>query len=342
MSSTGYDTLVVAWGQISDPVGGWAGDARDRVSGSRKAWLNVQGVFQATALERSDFCEVRVQASLPKLLWGQNISTLNASEAAGALELLQLAVRDCWPNFPALDKWAVRRVDCTANRDLTALGGQPAVWAVLELLKGVRLRGRPPLVGDSGTSVSWRGSRGGFSRKVYSKYDETGQDKRAEGLLRVEVGAIGQQAIRKVLGLGSGRVVTLSECLEYADLPDRVTGRFVGAVDQVIEGVGAMKWMRAFYQLKAYAESGNRRKGGSGRAAQLLGYAFMVSHVGWAALDLDRQTEWRLRRDFQGAGVEVPEIDWTGFDAGGVEEDMDAAGRALLRAVGGRSDAEPV
>lgn len=327
--STGYDTATVAWGQISDPVGGWQHCFVDSVTGASRAVLNVEG-FQATAIDRGENRrEIRVQSSLPKLLWGHNIDTMGPDLVGRAVDRLDAVVHEYWPGAPEIHLWAVRRVDCTANRVYLGADGEEAVASVLDAMRRVRLSGRLPRVGDSGTSVSWKGYSGGFERKAYSKFHET-EDERARGVLRVEVGAIGQVAVRRVLGLEKGESVRFVDVLAEAAFPHVCTERFGKVVGRVADRVERQGFMRAFYALKRYAEAEMKRGGGSGKAAAWLGYAWMVSHGGWGTLGLDRTSEWRMRKVFQEAGVDPAAIDWSTFDPGAVVEDMDPAGQAAL------------
>jgi hypothetical protein len=334
--STGYDTATVAWGQISDPVGGWQHYFTDSVTGASKALLNVAG-FQATALDHParEIHEIRVQCSLPKLVFGQNIDTLRPDAAGQAVDKLDEVVHGYWPDAPEVHSWAVRRVDCTANRVYQGDDAEQAVACVLEALKRVRLHGRLPRVGDSGTSVSWKGYSGGFERKAYSKFYET-EDERAKGILRVEVGAIGQVAVRRVLGLEKGEAVRFVDVLAEAAFPDVCTGGFGKVVGRVADQVEQQPFMRAFWKFKRYAEAEMKKGGGSGKAAAWLGYAWMVSHVGWRGLGLNQMTEWRMRKVFQEAGVDPATIDWGSFDPGAVLEDLDPEGQGALELAAGK------
>lgn len=327
--STGYDTAKVAWGQVSDPVGGWQHWITDSRTDVRKGILNVLG-FQATALDIPGrrVRELVVQCSLPKLLWGQNVDTLGAGAVEVAVDKLDSLVREYWPEAPEIRSWAVRRVDCTANRVYQGDDAEQAVACVLEGLKLVRMHGRLPRIGDSGTSVSWKGYSGGFERKAYSKFHET-KDDRAKGVLRVEVGAIGQVAVRRVLALKPGEAVRLVDVLAERAFPDVCTARFGRVVAAVADHVEREPFMRAFYRFKRYAD-GMKKGGGSGKAAAWLGYAWMVSHVGWGGLGLETTTEWRMRKVFEGAGVDPSAIDWGSFDAKAVFEDLDPEGQGAL------------
>lgn len=331
--STGYDTARIVWRQsvpIDDPVGGWQSHKVDDVKCHTTAYLNVPGM-QATGVEFADGrSELVVQCSLPKLLWGQNIDTLGPESVGAAVDRLDALVHRYWPSSPEVLLWGVRRVDCTANRVYTGEHPEESVGLVLEALKKVKLHGRYPRIGDSGTSVSWHAISGGLHRKAYSKYFETGEE-RARGILRVEVGAQGVAASRRVLGLEGGTSVRFHDVLEDRGFPDRCTAGFGKVVGFVADQVEKQPFMRVFWRFKKHAErSMNLKGGGSGKAAAWLGYAWMVSQAGWAALNLPPMTEYRIRRVFREAGVDPAMIDWGTFDPGGVLEDMDPVGQGAL------------
>lgn len=329
--SYGYDTVSVVFGQILEPVGGWDHWYVDSVTGAEKGVLNVRGVMQVTAKRHVEAGRVEtvVQCSLPKLLWGQNIDTLGPNEVAPAVAMLDAAIGQYWPGWPSVASWVVRRVDCTANREYGP-DGELVVHQVLRALQASTIRGRRPVVGDSGTSLSWSSRRGAFTRKVYAKLAESGQA-RAAGVLRVEVGAIGQQAVRRVMRADG--VVTLGDVLGDPDFPKRVCRGFERSI-VACEGGGVMTVAAAYSRLRVYLNH-SHEKGGSNRAAQALGLAYLANRFGWSALGLERRFVWRAKKDLMAAGVDISAIEWDKVEPGApllFADDLEAEDAALLKA----------
>lgn len=306
----GYDTLVCALGQSGLPDAEWQGVQESRVGDSRqvRAWCNLPIVqvsyHEARSPSKPPFSELRIQASLPKALWNTNAQELTAAdEIRAALEQVAAAAAPVLGYVPDLLAWDVRRVDVTADRVLET---EAHVQAALEALARVRIRRRLAVRGEAGT-VSWPAKRGGFTRKAYSKYVES-HEEAAKGRLRVEIGCMGQKALKKVhpgpIGSSAVRVCDLlSE--EAARMRERVARGMVALVDRVIEEAVDVDAMRAFWAFKA----GDRRSDYAGR---MLGYALLVQRFGWSFLDgvLDRVSVYRVRKEFERVGIQPEEIEF--------------------------------
>jgi len=204
------------------------------------------------------------------------------------------------------------------------------VLAVLDALKEVARRGRYPVVGDSRTSVSWRRSVKGVTWKVYSKLAETG-DARAEGILRLEVQVNGQVPARRLLGRQAGDAVLVGDVLGDVGFPVRATAELSDVVGKVVEGLERMGYMRAFYRIKDYLRREGVR-GGSTKAASLLGYLWLIRELGAAAVEAEVGYDQfrRVRLILRGAGVDPESVDFGHFDVAGVVPDMDSVAAGLV------------
>lgn len=303
----GYDTWVLAWNETGrwsrdkltepDPWDSvlWQHDTTDAVNGTRRRVLNLPKVqFTSIYDERKQLDECRVQTSLPKLLYGDNITTLTPDDLKRALLKLEVEIHKHFPTAPCVLEMLPRRVDATDDRQL---GDECYVAAALHHLSTLSMRGKRPWVGQQQT-ISWPGARGGYTSKAYSKLRETG-DERARGKLRVERGALGQRAIKKALGLAEeyGHL-TVGALVAREDAPRCILGRFTGIVDRVLQEVAQMTTLEALSKL---TESGCTFP----RASTLIGYACIIRACGgWDYIPLSRNNIYVAKKAFEKAGVD--------------------------------------
>lgn len=303
----GYDTIVLAWNEtgrwhrdkLTEPdlwdTVAWQHDTTDAVNGSRRRVLNLPKLqFTSIFDERKQLDECRVQTSLPKLLFGDNISTLTHDDIKPALLKLDDAIHEHFPKAPCVLEMLPRRVDATDDREL---GEEHYVSAALHRMASLSMRGKRPWVGQQQT-ISWPGSRGGYTSKAYSKLRETG-DERARGKLRVERGALGQRAIKKALGLAEEHGhLTLGALVGHQDASQRILGPFTGIVDRVLLEVAQMTTLEALSKL---TESGCTFL----RASTLIGYACIIRACGgWDYIPLSRNNIYLAKKAFEKAGVD--------------------------------------
>lgn len=345
----GYDTVVAAF-----PLVEGAGDLPwQQVDEGRKLG-GVRRLRALAPLERVQmtyaglsvddqlrYGEVRVQSSLPKMLWQTNTRELVQDEDfQKAVDGVSSAVSSFLDRKVDVMGWALRRIDVTGD---VVLGDEGLVQASLERLARGRIRGQLPVVGQA-RSCTWPAKRGGLYRKAYSKYHEFlgGKDasllaereplgafedagpaatysealRSARGRLRVEVGCIGQKSMKR-RGLGeSGEVVTVDR-LTGADgqaFRERVAGPFLARIREVTEVVEVDAW-EAFQRFKA----GGKR---SNRAGALIGYVWVVQRLGWGYLEdmLSRQAIWQIKRDLREAGVDPLTVEFAGKPRYGLVE----------------------
>jgi hypothetical protein len=325
----GYDTLTGAWRQLLPGVR-WDGEKRlergDRVTVTR--WKTGESVTLEEARATGggdgyDFAEVRFSASLPKVLYGSNAGVVvrERAEVAAALDEVRRVVCELAGN--ELNVWSaeLRRLDVTADRDL---GDEVRVTAALRRLSGLPLRGRYPVRGEDG-SVTWRRKKGAVTRRVYSKYRETG-DPSVSGLLRAESQLTGQRLIRHLLRWRSSVTVRASDLLteEGEAMRDRVGESLGELIEPFAKEVEDVKLYEAFKTFRGHFRSD--------RAASLVGWAMLVRAFGWESLEpfLSRQSIWKLRRDLQTAGVDPQELEWEE----GEGEPYLAAGDAEVQPIG--------
>lgn len=335
----GYDTVVCAVAQQGKPDLPWRWvDRRDVRDGgvSVRALAPLEQVqvsyHELATLGGAGFSELRVQASLPKVLWGTNTRELTEREEfEKAVDGVSSAVSAFLGQQVDVSSWALRRVDVTGD---VVLSSEELVQAALDRLAYQRIRGKLPTRGES-RSVSWPSKNGGYTRKAYSKYREFLSGKDASGLvvrdslivgskvgpathysdalaaargrLRVEVGCLGQKAVKRA-GIGKvGEVVTVDRLVgPYGErFRERVMRPFLGRIGRVVEEVDVEAW-EAFQRFKG---SGKR----SNRAASLVGYAFVIQRLGWGYLEevMTRQGAWKVRKEFEALGIDPLSIEFT-------------------------------
>lgn len=316
-----YDTLTLAWyptgneqsafsksGIKLDERLPWQSVRHDSVNNSLRAICNKERV-QYTRLVNvaKKQNEYRVQCSLPKLLYGTNSRDLAPGDEWEALKLLAHCIGSDFGSVPAVEGMTVRRLDATADR---LLGSEAAVYAALQRLRLAQIHGKSPIVTQS-KGVSWPGSSGGFTRKAYGKYRESGE-LAAEGRLRVEVGAIGQKAVKAayakaVAAAAASGDLTVGTAFNAPGLSTAILGAFEGIVEVACEEVAEMKPLEFHDRLKATGLKPIRRH-------QLLGVAMMAKAVGWDAMEMSRRGKWQAKKEMEAAGVSVEQLELEPFD----------------------------
>lgn len=321
---SGYDTVVAAVPSTFDRSLAWS-KSIETVSGptvTRRhfASLGEHVTVQHVAQEREgldSFSLLSVQASLPKVLWGQNVDELEEPLfVAHALGKVQVDLSAFLGATTDLWSWRLQRVDVTCNR---RTDDQAFVAAALQRLASVRYRGSLPVRGQH-LSVTWPGKKGAYTRTSYSKYDET-LDRLAAGVLRGEVRAIGQRAARKSWGVEEDRDVLVADLMTPAAV--RARERQVVWMERVmgaaVENV-PMEVIEAVEKLKKVVRRDSA-------AVRLMGFAVMCQLVGEDYLVksgmLTRQAVWLAKRDFELAGVDPYEIEFpaTGDELAAIVED---------------------
>jgi hypothetical protein len=265
------------------------------------------------------FSEVRLEASLPKVLYGTNagVELEDDGEIAAALAEVQGTVQRETSLAVDVAGWSVRRVDVTADMRLE---DEALVRVALLRLGTVPLRGRYPVRGEH-LSVSWKRKKGSFTRKAYSKYQESGEEA-ARGVLRLEVGVLGQAAAKLALRQDR-RVEVRGRDLTGATgaaLREKVGGAMSKLVGPYVKEVVDVDIWTAFRQF--------RRSKRSDAAMRMLAYAKFAQMFGGveglSAL-VTRQTVWKLKKEFEEAGVDPMEVDFT---QGGAAEALREMGRS--------------
>lgn len=316
----GYDTLQGAWNETDRDWQATNWQSCTRTSGGKTTYkLNLEHI-QFTRTEAVDPATgavlqlgTKFQCSLPKVLHGNNIVTLPISDVPAALDKLHSLMCDTFPSCPHPTLMTPRRIDCTDNREL---GDEYLVHAALKSLSIYSIGRTRPYIGQEAT-VNWPGSRGGHSRKVYSKFRETLEDE-AQGILRVESGAIGLKSIRadyekavaaslaggwKPQGDQAG-ALTLGQALACPGLPQAILGPLATTVDSVIEN--EVKQMKVPEMIKMAMAAGYSYP----KAVGMIGYAHAIQEAGWDGLMLTRQGIHKLKKEFAAAGIDPLAVEW--------------------------------
>lgn len=304
----GYDTVRVSSVRIQEPVIGWDSEWRYVPSGGRGALLSAGG--WRSGLERyrlGDGAEVLwAEVSLPKLLWGQNVDTLGHDQLEAAFDHWDGKIHEVFPDMPRLREWELRRVDATAN---VLMPTQSEVVGTVNSLKGSFLGGRTPIVGDSGVSVRWPGRRGHMATKVYDKLRESGLEQ-ARGILRVERGAVGQRAIKRAMEWERAGQVKVRDLLGCWDFAERVTR----GISEMVRGKLGLRTgvpvAQALERLRSHLEAEGGLRHLAGRLANDLGTAYILTHLDADAFGIDRGKSWRVRKDWELAGIDITTLDW--------------------------------
>lgn len=313
MTLLGYDTVRASHTQHEIPSAEWDCKGQMETPRGRRVFASrrVEGVTilfdQLRTLDRGPEEVVRsaisFESSLPKLLWGHNAADLaERPDIESALDKVNVVVDKFLGKQPDVHGWMLNRVDVTADH---VLPDEKLVNAVLSNLSSLPLKRCLPVRGESG-SVEWPSKKGGYTRKVYSKYLESGLEA-ARGRLRVEVGAIGQRAVRRAYpGGGSLPAVTVEHLLDdrAASMRERVTKRMLKIVEIAERSLDVKAW-EAFQRLHV-----DNRTDVAGR---LLGYAYMMQRFGgWGWLEgvMSRQGVYKVRKQLEMVGIDPMAIEF--------------------------------
>lgn len=321
----GYDTLQGAWNETDRD---WSQVPWQTVStstsGVRKFILN-RPLVQLTRVEACDPSTGAIrqmgttfQCSLPKLLYGNNVQELPPSDVPAALDELHRLMQEDIPGCPHPSEATPRRIDATANR---RLGSEREVRAVLRACQAFKLGRTKPYIGQEGT-VNWPGKAGGHRSKVYSKFRDILRSGRevdeelcdqAEGVLRVESGAVGLKSIRADLSKAlfakalaasvQGGDLTVGTALGCPGLAEAILGPLDGIVDSVL--ASEVIDMKKADFIKAFMDAGFSYPNAVGK----IGWAAAVKDYGWEGLMLTRQGIYKLRKEFERAGIDPQELE---------------------------------
>lgn len=307
----GYDTVVCArpatfngslpWGKSVETLSGQA------VIRRHLARLNDVATIEHASREvdgREVYSLLSLQASLPKVLWGQNVDELREPLfVAKAVEQVEADLSAFLGETADLWTWRLQRVDWTHN---LGLGNQAHVAAALQRLAYVRYRGTLPVRGQA-QSVTWPAKKGGFAKVAYSKRDESDLAI-ADGVLRGETRAIGQRAARRAFQREQAVLLADLMTREALEAGERATTWLRGAMSKAVESV-PVEVMEAIERFRAKSHRPST-------VARLLGYSVMVQVYGEDYLVksgmLTRQAAWLIGKEFAAAGVNPREIEFPG------------------------------
>ncbi len=153
-------------------------------SGVPKPWCN--GVRFKLGSLGSDIA--RVEASLPKLLWGHNgrLITSQAQLKRGLTKLWETV--NALALVPPLSEWKLQRADLVWHFD--GLGAE----RIVDALSAFRFPSvSSPPMHQAGRSVTWRGARSRFMLVCYCKSRKAHV---AGDVLRIEVRLVGRELVR--------------------------------------------------------------------------------------------------------------------------------------------------
>lgn len=245
-----------------------------------------------------------VEASLPKILRGNNVEALRESgDIARAIEKINNVVSSIIGWDADLTGWQLSRLDVTADRRFTPVSN---LQVVLHRLASERIARTYPTIRPG--SVTWSRKWGSASFVVYDKFRESG-DHRASGLLRVECQAKGHGVIHRAYPeMMRPDTVTVGDLLD--DAPTMAMQEaLVAPIDQLIDkcAVDSPKGVAAtVHHLLGQGVPLTEIKG-------ILGIAVIVREVGWDAMaaHTTRQSIANWRRELRDAGVRPDELDFT-------------------------------
>lgn len=314
----GYDTLQGAWNEMDRDWSllPWQSVTRS-TSGVVKYILNREKV-QLTRVESWDPATGAIrqvgttfQCSLPKVLYGNNVQELPLSDVPAALDALHNLLLQDIPGCPHPSLTTPRRIDATDNRQLAS---ETEVRAVLKACQFQKLGRTKPYIGQEGT-VNWPKKSGGHRSKLYSKFREIfrkEEDERilaqAVGVLRVESGSQGLKTIRadfaKALSASaSGGDLTVGTALGCPGLAAAILGPLNAILDSVLES--EVVDLKKVDFIKAFMDVGFSYPNAVGK----MGWAAAVKDFGWEGLLLTRQGIYKLKKEFERAGVDPLELE---------------------------------
>ena len=172
-------------------------------------------------------------------------------------------------------------------------------------------------------SVSWTRKKGSFTRKAYSKYAESGEEG-ARGILRLEVGCLGQAAAKLALVQDRRLEVRGRDLVgeQGARLREKVGGAMVRMVRPYVKEVEDVDIWTAFRQFRQHYRSDV--------AMKMLAYckfAQLFGSVEELTALTSRQTVWKLKKQFDEAGVDPMEVDFTQGGAAAALREMGSGSR---------------
>ncbi len=233
---------------------------------------------------------VKAEMSLPKVLYGENVSMIGPGESEKVLDVVSNRISDLVGDMPAVREWNVRgRLDCVFSWDA---GKQ--VYDYLQAFKSVGLpRHTTEMVDKEATLYWWNSTR---RLRMYDKFKES-QEQKAKGLLRFEVQLNHAKQELGALGIHSTRLGDIVNWGTAKKVLEEYLGRLGG--DLVI--CDDMKLAKSLVQ-----------KVGPAKARRLMGAIVlyrMFSNSDLEALGFERHMAARDRREVARVGLSVGKAD---------------------------------
>lgn len=322
-----FDTVIAAWHQRDaktydfaghsvglDAAVDWTNLQLNPGTGGLKAAFNPTGMqFTRVVNAAKNLDEYRAQFNLTKLLFGNNCRELGRDDVMPALSLADDLLHTYFPDAPRISDMTARRIDATADRVLT---DERDVALVLRRMRDYRLRNRAPVVGQDGT-ITWGSGSGGYQRKMYSKYRESGLEE-GLGRLRVEVGAIGQKPLKESyekaiqaavaaghLSMPSGSLA-VGPALTCPGLSEAIVGSFAAIADTMGKEGDAVKIDEAYDRLRATGLKPSR-------CYNVLGAMMCAKVRGWENAGISRTSIYEVRKQMAAAGVSPEQLELEGL-----------------------------
>ncbi len=268
-------------------------DRSNREHGDMRSWALKQKGEQPSYLQYSPAKgELKVETSLPKVLFGQNIDLLSPSDIMPALDELSNRISDLvGGDVSHAGTWDVRgRVD-----SVYSWNAGDRLPDYLHAFKSVELPRHYLQTFGRDQTLAWRNQS--RTVRLYDKFEESGSD-RARGLLRFEVQANRAQGeLRKIARAESMRAKSVLSWGVARAILDHYLGQLGG--DLVVTSDEKL-----FNLLVA--------KSGRKKAFRLLGFIAASKLYGRGELiarGFSRKTLWRIAREVNDAGASVGTVE---------------------------------
>jgi hypothetical protein len=235
--------------------------------------------------------ELKVETSLPKMLYDDNVELLKDEDIPRVLDELSNHVGDLFGDIPHAGEWQVRgRIDAVFGWK-AFWDGECHVGDYLHALKSLELPHHYSQSVDSASTLYWRNKRRVI--RLYDKEKETGLEK-ARGILRLEVQA---NRAKSELENTAGVQSTKAQDVLKWDVAKAILNHYLDKLGADLVVTDEEKAFRLM--IKHYGYTRTRRLLGVIHAHRIFSRDELVS------MGASRITVWRDVREINRAGLSV-------------------------------------
>jgi hypothetical protein len=239
---------------------------------------------------------LRLEVSLPRFLYSDNVQLLRPADVSPVLDKLSAAVGDLAGDVPSCDKWHIAgRADAVYSWDCRDDKGESRVSDYLHAFRPVELSRHYSQAVDRESTLYWRNKQRVI--RMYDKQEESGAD-HAAGLLRFEVQT--RRFKRELVSAGTMKQEDTPIAGDYLnwDTAAGLLGRYLdglGAGLSISDEVGILNDLLEVYQ--------------PAKAFKLFGVIHALRLCGRDELEksrgANRKSMWRYMSEIRAAGLSV-------------------------------------